>query len=268
MRRTLVDSDLSVSSVPAKEIEVSPGVIERRYFLRCSVATAAASFALGATTRSLSAQGAAKEASVVGTDKLGWQNFLKESVSIAQQMVADPAFSLDEYLYRIASLATRLNELPDTKLFPFDGLNPPVLFAPSFRGTPFFIIQWRMEPGAVLPPHNHPNGSVCTLGYEGEVRLRNFEIVGEAPEYASKKTFHVRETHNEMITRGRINTLSPSRDNIHCFQVGREGARGIDITTLHGKNAPFSFLDIGEKPSDSEKRIFEAAWSDLGRPHA
>jgi hypothetical protein len=31
-----------------------------------------------------------------------------------------------------------------------------------------------------------------------------------------------------------------------------------------GKPAPFSFLDIAEKPLDS-RRTFEAAWSDIGR---
>ena len=126
-----------------------------------------------------------------------------------------------------------------------------------------------MEPGAFLPPHNHPNASVCTLGFEGEVWLRNFEIDGEAPEYSSKATFRIRETRNERMSRGRINTLSPSRDNIHCFQVGRDGARGIDINTLHGKTNNFSFLEMSEKPIDSEKRIFEAAWNaQLGQPPA
>ena len=126
-----------------------------------------------------------------------------------------------------------------------------------------------MEPGAVLPPHNHPNASVCTLGYEGEVRLRNFEIMEEAPDYASKKTFRVRETRNETLTAGRINRLSPMRDNIHCFKAGKESARGIDINTLHGKTNNFSFLDMSEQPIDSEKRIFEAVWNpQLGQPSA
>jgi len=96
-----------------------------------------------------------------------------------------------------------------------------MFFAPSFRGTPFFIIQWRIEPGVVFPAHNHPNASVCTLGYEGEVRLRNFEIVGEAPAYDSKKTFRVRETHDETIERGRINTLSPSRGQYSFLPDGQ-----------------------------------------------
>lgn len=250
------------------EVEVFPGIYERRYFLRGSLATIAAVVALRATPKSLLAQTPIKSTAAAGVDGLAWDEFLKRSVPMAQQLIADPTFSVDEYLYRIGSLATRLKEIPDSALGSYKTVEPRVWFGPSFRGSPFFIIQWRMEPGALLPPHNHPNASVCTLGFEGEVRLRNFEIIGEAPDYASKKAFRVRETRNEMMSHGRINTLSPLRDNIHCFEVGSEGARGIDINTLHGKTNNFSFLDISKTPVDSERRIFEAAWSDLGRATA
>jgi hypothetical protein len=224
--------------------------------------------ALAAMPKSVLAQAPLKETALVGPEKLAWDDFLKQSVPVAQQLIANPAFSVDEYLYRIGSLATRLKELPDSALGSYKTVEPRVWFGPSFRGTPFFIIQWRMEPGANLPPHNHPNASVCTLGFEGEVGLRNFEILGEAPDYDSKKTFRVRETHSQTLARGRISTLSPARDNIHWFQVGKEGGRGIDINTLHGKMGPFSFMEIAKTPEDSEKRIFEAAWIEKGRPPA
>jgi len=177
-----------------KEIEVFPGRFERRYFLRGSVAAAATLVAAGTLSRSVFAQTAITATGLSGSDKLAWDDFLKQSIPVAQQLLADPAFSIDEYLYRIGSLATRLKELPDSALGSYKTVEPRVWFGPSFRGSPFFIIQWRMEPGARLPPHNHPNASVCTLGFEGEVRLRNFEIVGDAPDYDSKKTFSVRET--------------------------------------------------------------------------
>ncbi len=260
MRKFLSNIDLS------NEVEIFPGISERRHFLRGSLATFAAIGALRATPKSVLALTPSKSTGPAGIDGLAWDDFLKQSVPIAQQLIADPAFSVDEYLYRIGSLATRLKEIPNSALGSYKTVEPRVWFGPSFRGSPFFIIQWRMEPGAVLPPHNHPNASVCTLGFEGEVRLRNFEIIGEAPQYASRKAFRVRETRNEMMTHGRINTLSPQRDNIHCFQVGSEGARGIDINTLHGKTNDFRFLEISRTPADAEQRIFEAAWSDLGRP--
>jgi hypothetical protein len=255
MRKTLSNVD------PSNEVEVFPGIHERRYFLRGSFRTMAAIVALRAMPKSLLAQTPIKSTGTTAADRLGWDDFLRQSVPIAQQLIADPAFSVDEYLYRIGSLATRLKEIPDTALGSYKSVEPRVWFGPSFRGSPFFIIQWRMEPGAFLPPHNHPNASVCTLGLEGEVRLRNFEIVGEVPDYTSKNAFRVRETRSEMMSHGRINTLSPSRDNIHCFQVGKEGARGIDINTLHGKTNNFSFLDLNEKPVDVERRIFEATWN-------
>jgi len=266
MRKILSNIELSMLGEPANEVEVFPGVHERRYFLRGSLATVAAMVAVRTMQKNIFAQEPINAIGVAGADKLAWDDFLKQSVPMAQQLIANPTFSVDEYLYRIGSLATRLKEIPDSALGSYKTVEPRVWFGPSFRGSPFFIIQWRMEPGAVLPAHNHPNASVCTLGFEGEVQLRNFEIIGEAPDYASKKTFRVRETRNEMMSHARINTLSPQRDNIHCFQVGSEGARGIDINTLHGKTNDFRFLDISKTPADSEKRIFEAVWSDLGRP--
>ena len=247
-----------------KEREVFPGVFHRRHFLRGSLVSAAIAVLAKATPMNLLAQEAPKSQTAV-TGRLTWDDFLKQAIPVAQQLIADPMFNVDEYLYRIGSLATRLKELPDSKLGPYTEVDSRVWFGPSYRGSPFLIIQWRMEPGAFLPPHNHPNASVCTLSFEGEVRLRNFEIVGDPPDYESGKTFRVRETHNDTMTHGRISTLSPFRDNIHCFQVGKEGARGIDINTMLGASAPFSFLNIGAQPVDAEKRLFEATWSKIGR---
>ncbi len=254
---------------PTKEVEVYPGVHERRYFLRGSLATLGAVVALRMAPKSMFGQSTLKGTGLTDADRLGWDDFLKQAVPVARQLIAEPTFSVDEYLYRIGSLATRLKEIPDSKLGPYTSVDPRVWFGPSFRGSPFFIIQWRMEPGAFLPPHNHPNASVCTVGFEGEVRLRNFEIVGEAPAYDSNKTFRVRESRVETMKRGRIGTLSPARDNIHCFRVGKDGARGLDINTLHGEMTKFSFLDMSDKPVDDENRVFEARWNpQLGQPSA
>jgi hypothetical protein len=258
MEQPFAEPNGSTVTQSANEVEVFPGVHERRHFIRRSLGAFIAIVAVKGMPKRISAQ------AIKGTgtpEKLAWDDFLKQAVPVAQQLIANPLFSIDEYLFRIGSLATRLNEIPDSKLGPYNDVDPRVWFGPSFRGSPFFIIQWRMEPGATLPPHNHPNASVCTLGYEGEVQLRNFEILGEAPDYASKKTFRLQETRNERMTHGRISTLSPSRDNIHCFKVGKVGARGIDINTMHSKSAPFSFIDINEKAVDLESRIYEAVWN-------
>jgi hypothetical protein len=197
---------------------------------------------------------------------LGWDDFLKQCVPVAEELHRDSSKSgQDAYLYWLASMVARLRlkEAPRAKLGRYGTLDPPVHFGRSFRGKPFFIVEWWLEPGAVLPPHCHPNASVCTLGIEGEARIRNFEIVGDAPDFSSQQTFQIRETHNEIIAPGRLNTLSALRDNIHTFQAGKQGARGLDISTYHGPDVGFSFLDISDSARDAERRIYEAAWKKL-----
>ncbi|MCB1023522.1 MAG: hypothetical protein KDB79_03975, partial [Acidobacteria bacterium] len=142
-------------------------------------------------------------------------------------------------------------------------LEPPVEFGVGYRGIPFFVVEWKMSPNSYFPPHNHPNASVCTVGTGGEARIRNFETVGDVPEFSSKDPFRVKETHNELISAGRINALSAKRDNIHTFRVGKDGATGIDITTYHGENIGFSFLEIEENVKSNSEKLFEATWKKL-----
>jgi len=248
----------------------SDATITRRRLLWLSALTGAAIF--GRTP-----QIAARSMSQIDPEKtiadenqnaidIGWDDFLKQCVPVAEDLHRDSSKSgQDAYLYWVASMVARLRlkEAPRAKLGRFGTLDPPVHFGRSFRGKPFFIVEWWLEPGAVLPPHCHPNASVCTLGIEGEARIRNFEIVGDAPDFSSKQTFQVRETHNEIIAPGRLNTLSALRDNIHTFQAGKQGARGIDISTYHGPDVGFSFLDISDRARDAERRIYEAAWKKL-----
>ena len=263
LNQKLKDTDGALDT--SEEVEVFPGRFERRYFLKGSVCSIAAAAVLNALGRATLSQQPDKTL-LTSTADLAWDDFIKTAIPVAQKLIAEPDFSIDEYLYRIGSLATRLKEIPDSPLGPYTSVDRRVWFGPSFRGSPFFIIQWRMEPGAFLPPHNHPNASVCTVGFEGEVRLRNFEIIGEPPAYESKKTFRLRETRDETMKRGRINTLNPVRDNIHCFRVGKQGARGLDINTLHGPMNAFSFLDMNAEPVDAENGIYEATWNpELGQ---
>jgi hypothetical protein len=256
---TPVDKNTADPDHTEKEL-VSDVAITRRRLLWLSALTAAGIFGGPPQT-------AARIANKNQSAKdLGWDDFLKQCVPVAEELHRDSSKSgQDAYLYWLASMVTRLSlkELPQARMGRYGTLDPPVNFGRIFRGKPFFIVEWRLEPGAILPPHCHPNASVCTLGIEGEARIRNFEIAGDAPDFSSKQTFQVRETHNEIIAPGRLNTLSALRDNIHTFQAGKQGARGIDISTYHGPEAGFSFLDIGDKARDAERRIYEAAWKKL-----
>jgi hypothetical protein len=243
------------SAKETEKTELKSGlVIERRSFLWLPLVAAAGLV----SPRNLLGQEA------LLNNSLTWDDFLKECLPKAIELHKDTtAQGQDAYLYWIASLAARLalQTIPPAKTGKFNDL--PVEFGIGYRGVPFFVVEWKMAPDAFFPPHNHPNASVCTLGIEGEARIRNFEVVGEAPEFSSTEKFKVRETHSGVISAGRINALSAKRDNIHTFQVGKAGASGIDISTYHGKDAGFSFLDIQARPIDSEKQIFEANWKKL-----
>ena len=246
--------------------EITPGFSETRRRVLGVPASIAAAFILERAGVGLASESVQERSAMdqLNTDgRLDWGAFLKQCEPVARELHKDSsAAGQDAYLHWVASnlARARTSDIPRAKVGRFGALEPPIRFGVSYRGEPFFIVEWQLEPGAFLPPHCHPNASVCTLGLEGEARIRNFEIHGEAPAFTSRQSFLVRETHNEIIGPGRINTLSAKRDNIHTFQAGKNGARGIDISTYHGPDVGFSFLDLAVTPRELERRIFEAAW--------
>lgn len=263
MKRNLLDHVTWFSTAAPDRTREDEGVSVERRRLLWLPAAALAAFALGSPGKHL----AESRAVVVDEGGIGWDDFLKQCVPVSSELHKDSsARGQDAYLFWVASMAVRLKlkTVPAARLFKFAELSPPVEFGVGYKGSPFFVVEWRMAPHAVLPPHCHPNASVCTLGLEGETRIRNFQLVGDAPEFTSPKSFKVRETHSELVTPGRVNTLSAARDNIHTFEVGGEGARGIDISTYHGPDIGFSFLDIREKAAADERRVYEAVWRKLG----
>ena len=245
----------------SKEKEVSEGFFEvrRRTLLLPLMATA--------MTSALSRESRADERSCSKqTGLMEWETFLKVCLPVARELHLDTSPSgQDAYLFTIASLSARLcrETIPRAQLGKFEPLDPPVEFGVGFRGVPFFVVEWRLAPMAVLPPHCHPNASVCTLSTGGDAFIQNFEVVGEVPDFASSATFRVRETRSEVLSPGRFNTLSSVRDNIHTFRAGKTGARGIDFSTYHGKDVGFSFLKIADKPQEAIERIYSAQWLKL-----
>lgn len=266
----------STADFGAAEGEIVRGFsVRRRSLLWLPVLTASA-LLLGHTKGALAQQGPGAEKSAVAEPpkadggaapgELAWPDFLERSVPEARALYKNPSpRGQDVYLYTLAQWVARLRPetLPRAKVFRFGELTPPVRFGVGYKGVPFVAVEWQLEPGAFLPPHNHPNASVCTLGIEGEAYVRNFQVVGQAPEFSSKDAFRVQETHSEVMSAGRINVLSSARDNIHTFQAGKAGARGVDFGTLHGKDVGFSFLDIAKNPADPERRIYQATWKTL-----
>ena len=181
---------------------------------------------------------------------LSWEQFLDRAVDAGSKLVDDRSQAgQDAYLYAIGSIAARLGELPEAQLRDFGNLDPAYELSMIFRdsASPFFILYWQMEPGAIFPAHCHPGANVCTLCTGGRAVIRNFDTVAGAPKCweDADDAFAVIETKSEVLRPGVINAVTEFRNNIHHFQAGPDGVAGIDITTGYDdKPKPFSFLQL------------------------
>jgi hypothetical protein len=237
--------------------------IERRVFIRAAP-MAIAALALASPSR-MFARDAMRSGSSAEEAKIDFDDFVKQCLVLARAAQQELSLNEEAHIFRLSEAASRLRltSVPKAKLGPFVGLDPPVEFGPIKVVPPLAIIQWRLSPGAVLPPHNHNPADVISLCLEGDCTVRHFEIVGTAPEYSSKETFLVRESRNDLLTPGRMSSLSTIRDYIHTFKAGNNGAMGIDINSILPGDKPFSFLEIAEKAREPQKRIYEAVWRKL-----
>jgi len=125
---------------------------------------------------------------------------------------------------------------------------------------PIATMQMRMRPGSRIPHHDHRNYNGVILGIEGEIRVRNFDILGKDAIPPEKKTFQIRETSDDLILPGRFSTLASRRENVHDLVAGKEGGRVLDVFTFLKRGSRSVFLKVDAKPRDAEKRIWDAAW--------
>jgi len=211
------------------------------------------------------ASGAAAQAATAGAltpltrDELGekWRALVKELAPLPKE--AD-----ESYAAQLAGLIARtpIDALP--KLDPLKARRAKgVMGGPSWFVMPCVTVEFRMDPGAVLRPHNHPPQVVVTLCAEGEASYRHFEIEGDAPPCTriDGSTFEIRETRAGILKPGRTTALTRARDGIHGFVAGPEGARLVDFTVgLTADMETFSYVEVSDEPSDPARRIFEASW--------
>lgn len=184
--------------------------------------------------------------------------------AVALKADASPA-GQDEYVRFIEEAVAVINDVSSDPLSDksWKDFDPGVYLGDSGRNRAFFVVQWHLDPGAFLPPHCHPVTSVCTLGLDGDATLRHFEPGPDAPSYRDDREtdFLVRETRRLRLTSGVTSTLTAQRDNIHLFEAGPVGARGIDVTTDYGGDGTFSFLEFDRHtPEDISRSLYRARW--------
>lgn len=195
--------------------------------------------------------------------------FLDATKARALELKADDsAAGQDAYVKFLADRVTTVANVPTKNLDDqswFD-MDPGVYLGVAGSNKAFFVVHWKFDPGAFLPAHCHPKTSVCTLALEGNAVVRHFEAPADAPPYRSDRTteFLVKETRRVTLSPGVTSTLTETRDNIHLFEAGPDGARGIDVTTDYGGDGSFSFLDFDRnRPVDTAANTYSARW--IGR---
>lgn len=195
--------------------------------------------------------------------RLSFADFSRRCAEVIE--AADPELP-EARLLQLAELAARLapGDVPRPDLGAYGGYDPKVGFGPVHRASEFLLIEWRLDPHAVLPPHNHSPINVLSVCVEGECWVEHFEIVGDAPPPGEEGAFTLRQTHAQLLRPGRASSLTPERDNIHTFRAGPKGALGIDVNVVIPGKGSWSMIAHEPEGGDAFDRRYRARW--IGKP--
>jgi len=250
-----MEADFDESVLPLNEtVALAPGIlVERRCFLK-TVALALGSIAVPGSLLARSPSGPG--------ERLTFAEFLETTIPVARRLVADTSpTGQNVYLHMLAAYAVRLVDVPTPPMKDSgQGAGPGTFIGFNPGGDPFTVLHWKMEPGSRIRWHAHTYGNVVTLGLEGEVRVQNFEMLGER-NFDAKGTFRVRRTQDQLLTPGEVNLVNLDRDYIHGSIAGPRGGRGLDITTRIREKQPTPYLDLAKAPAGESGNEFEASWT-------
>ncbi|MBI5361920.1 MAG: hypothetical protein HZA53_01995 [Planctomycetes bacterium] len=188
--------------------------------------------------------------------------FLALGNTLAGRLVVDRSpLGQDRYLHALAALAVRLAGVPVPAMK--EQAAPGYSLGFHEGGVPFTVLHWKLAPGAAIREHPHTYGNVVTLVLEGDVRIRNYELVGER-DYEARGMFRVQRTCEAFLRPGGTNLVSLERNYVHGFLAGPNGARGLDITTRIRERRETPVLEIAAKPVDEAHGLYEASWKSGG----
>lgn len=248
-------NEIEIENLPIGEtVETEKGVIiERRSFIKtAAIAIGAIGLPFVSKAKSVEFQ----------NENLSYEQFLQEVVPIAKKLITNTSLvGQSKYLLTLASFAVQLENVPvPTMRDSGQGAGPGTFIGVNEApDAPFTVLHWRMEPNTVIRTHAHTYGNVMTLGLEGEVRVLNYEMIGNK-DFSSGKTFTVRKTTDQILTAGKTNLVNLETNYIHGFQSSAKGGRGLDITTRIKEKQPTPYLDLAKKPLDEANNLFEASW--------
>lgn len=204
-------------------------------------------------------------ATSAGAQEIGadWDGYLAATRAEALGLIRANRSDVAGYLHWISSRLAARRDIPSAALAPVPWADPAISFGAHPPAAPFVMIEFRLAPGAYLPPHNHPNASVSTLLLEGEAMIDSFELEPESAPPGAEGAARLRHMQTQLLRPGDCNFVQPARNNLHAFRAGAHGARGVDITTQHGPPGAFGYLKLLEPRAVGS--VIRAEWVDPSR---
>ena len=134
---------------------------------------------------------------------------------------------------------------------------------PAYFENGLLIVVVEIGPGAIIPPHWHHAHDILTVGLSGMCTYRHFQVISDSPGSKDTKTeWQVQETKTGIMTSGRCSDLTVTRDHIHSFQAGAEGAVILDFLTRVEDAGQTPIIHIEEQADDAFLRIHRAHWTE------
>ncbi len=206
-----------------------------------------------------------------GGNDPGFDRFAREWGELAEEMLSESQPDEDRYVYRLSAMIAALGveRLPSRPRDTY--ANEGMRSGPSYGAGDNFLVEFELEPGAVIRAHNHVGYDFVSVGAKGECHYRHFEPLGTPPPISGglHEPFELRESRRGILTAGRFSTLTRVRDGIHWFQAGENGATFFDFGTNLKKPGDgwteFSVMEFDPEPIDREQGIYEGQW--IGNPY-
>lgn len=176
-----------------------------------------------------------------------WEEFVRDLVPRAESLLAQ---RLDEETY-VAQLASQLKEMTSPAIPLWNGLASHHLWT---------VTEVQLDESLGFPHHDHRqyNGVIFVL--EGQVHIRNYDILGSERTPSAGCRTRIRETVNHVFKTGECSTLTTTRDNIHDVRGGPGGCRLLDIFTWLGPDPQSVDLEIDENPIEPKSKIHWASF--------
>lgn len=197
--------------------------------------------------------------------------FIQDWAARSAELVGSQEPNEEAHLHELCAGLARMapESFPPRKAIAYesDGLKS----GPIHGDPQFLVLQFDLEPGAVIRAHNHVGWNFISMGVRGEATVKHFEPLPGSPAPDQLDVdFRVREVSSTWLARGRTSTLTRTRANIHWFRAGEDGATFLDFGVhFSGPGAGpkiFSAMDFDERPVDPVRGIHEARW--LGNIYA